>query len=362
MRSRKQSSRPVATKYLELIGLPAEIFKVAGPETLDMFWYILTNILEEEIVPNNLHDVGTVILFKSKGNKTDCGNYWGISLLSTVGKILPWMMFNYLISSVSEESVPISGWFQTRLQECWPGLLIETSPVQIHWTAYVPLCCLHWFYQCFNMVNREEPWVILTKLSYPWKFIQIIWFFYDGMIGLILSSSDNWTPFDISNGMKQGCVLASLLFNLILTCVLNHALHDSTSDIYLRDKLYGSLFDLTWWNARKGYLGDSSCWLCLLMNVLLWHTWEYKLPTIVSRFAEASHLFGLTISLSQTEFIHQPASGSVATPPSINVDSTWLKPVNHLMYLGNIISYDGTKEIEDQGDNKDQGVQSNCTA
>ena len=66
----------------------AEIFRTAGPETLNTFHNILTSIWEKEIMPDDIHDAVIVTLFKNKGNKADCGSYHGISLLSIAGRIL----------------------------------------------------------------------------------------------------------------------------------------------------------------------------------------------------------------------------------------------------------------------------------
>ena len=102
------------------------------------------------------------------------------------------------------------------------------------------------------------------------------------------------------------------------------------------------------WMQGPGLLSNSS-WRCLFTDHCnLMARSEYKLQTIVSRFAKASHLFGLTVGLSKTEVVGQPVPGSTATAPSIQIDGTQLKSVNHFKYLGSIISPDGTlnKEIE----------------
>ena len=49
---------------------------------------------------------------------------------------------------------------------------------------------------------------------------QDLWF-YDNMTGQVLSDDEASAPFSISNGVKQGCMLAPVLFNLLFTCVLN---------------------------------------------------------------------------------------------------------------------------------------------
>ena len=80
--------------------------------------------------------------------------------------------------------------------------------------------------KAFDTVNKEALWVILSKLDCPTKFVNLIRQFHDDMTGQVLSDSEASEPFSISNGVKQGCMLAPVLFNLFFTCVLNHAMRD----------------------------------------------------------------------------------------------------------------------------------------
>ena len=100
--------------------------------------------------------------------------------------------------------------------------------------------------------------------------------------------------------MKQGCDLALVLFSLSFVCILNHAVYTLTHEVCLRYRLDGWPFDLRWLIAGTRtvkrlitealFTGD-----CTLMAHL-----EHELQTIVSRFAEATHQFGLTVSINKT--------------------------------------------------------------
>ena len=79
--------------------------------------------------------------------------------------------------------------------------------------------------KAFDTVNREALWVILSKLECPTKFVNLICQFQDVMTGQVLSDGEASEPFSISNGVKQGCVLSPVLFNLFFACVLDHACH-----------------------------------------------------------------------------------------------------------------------------------------
>ena len=68
------------------VGIPAEIYKAAGPDALVAFHDVLLTVWEEEMMPDDFCDALIVSLYKKKGSKSDCGNYRGISLLSVAGK------------------------------------------------------------------------------------------------------------------------------------------------------------------------------------------------------------------------------------------------------------------------------------
>ena len=71
---------------------------------------------------------------------------------------------------------------------------------------------VHSLTKAFDAVNWETLLVILINLGCPWKFIQFIWLFHNGMIGLILSSGDTSTPSDISKGVWSRAVFWFLSF------------------------------------------------------------------------------------------------------------------------------------------------------
>lgn len=328
-------------------GIPAEVYKAVGPEALEAFHSIITSIWEEEEIPQEFRDATIVSLYKNKGSKSDCGNYRGISLLSIAGKILARIILNRLITSISEENLPETqcGFRPGRstVDMIFAVRQVQEKCKEQNLDLYAVFIDLT---KAFDTVNREALWVILQRLGCPRKFVQLIQQFHDNMTGLVLSGGEASDTFDISNGVKQGCVLAPVLFNLFFTCVLSHAVRDIEDGVFLKYRLDGSLFDLRRLNAKtktieriilEALFADD----CALMA----HT-EAALQLIVDKFAEASRLFGLTISLGKTEVLYQPTPLSTDSQPSISIEGTELKTVEDFKYLGSIISCDGSLDKE----------------
>ena len=60
------------------------------------------------MLPQQWKDATIVAIFKKKGDKSVCGNYRGISLLSVAGKILAHVMLARLLEHVAEMVLPDS--------------------------------------------------------------------------------------------------------------------------------------------------------------------------------------------------------------------------------------------------------------
>ena len=320
-----KSAGPVALEALHSV----LIFKSAGPVPLEALHSLLTSIWEEEDVPKEFRNATFVSLFKNRGSKTDYSNYRAISLLSVAGKILARVILKRLITNMSEEN----------LREAQCGFRPNRSTTDMIFTVrQVQEKCMKQnmdlvavfidLTKAFDAVNREALWVILSKLRCTIKFVNLIRQFYNDRAGQVLSDGEASEPFSISNAVMQGCVLAPVLFNLFFTCALNHAIRDLEQRVYLRCRLDGSLFDIRRPTTKTKTVQKTVLETLFADDCAFMAHRESDLQIIFNKFAEASRLPGLTISLGKTEVLLQPAPAAVAHRPTISIDGTQLKTVN----------------------------------
>nr|VZI49912.1 unnamed protein product [Spirometra erinaceieuropaei] len=64
--------------------------------------------------------------------------------------------------------------------------------------------------KAFDTVNREGLWKIMQKFGCPERFIQMVRQLHDGMMARVTDNGAVSEAFAVTNGVKQGCVLASL--------------------------------------------------------------------------------------------------------------------------------------------------------
>ena len=68
-------------------GITSEMFKYGGEALLEWLTRVCKVCVSEEKVPNDWVRAIVVPLYKGKGDRNDCKNYRGISLLSIPGKV-----------------------------------------------------------------------------------------------------------------------------------------------------------------------------------------------------------------------------------------------------------------------------------
>lgn len=55
---------------------------------MDQFWKMICNIEEQEEIPDVFRESTLVPIFKGEGEVQECGNCWGIKVLSYTRKVL----------------------------------------------------------------------------------------------------------------------------------------------------------------------------------------------------------------------------------------------------------------------------------
>lgn len=338
-------------------GIPAEVYRHGGIQIAKQLLKLYKVIWNTELVPQDLKDASIVTIYKRKGDKSDCGNHRGISLLSIAGKILARILLNRLLGHIVDRVQTESqcGFRANRgtTDMIFVGRQIQEKCREQHRDLFIMFIDLT---KAFDTVNREALWKILSKCGCPEKFINIIRQLHDGMAGSVTIQGETTESFGITNGVKQGCVLAPTLFGLFFAVMIKGVVNEidrTTKDgILIRFRKDGRIFHLSDLKSKGKTRTE-------LVNELLYaddcallsHT-EAGLQRSANLLAAACKKFGLTISIKKTEVMFQPKKKPTKeeprVEPQIKIGECKLNVVNQFTYLGSIMSDDCTidREIE----------------
>ena len=203
------------------------------------------------------------------------------------------------------------------------------------------------FSKAFDTVGRTGLLPLLRKYGCPEMFKTMIEALHTGMMANVSVGGEVSEPFSVTNGVKQGCVLAPTLFSIFLSEMLDEAFRDMGDGIYTQSRQSADLFNVAHFKAktkttriltRELLFADDSA--------LVAHSAE-EMQKIVDAFSDASKKFVLKINLNKTDVLYQPNS-TRTREEDIMVDGKKLNYVLDVTYLGSTTSSDGCIDDEIQ--------------
>nr|VZI14632.1 unnamed protein product [Spirometra erinaceieuropaei] len=226
--------------------IPAEVYKHGDPLLMDHLTALFQEMWRQGEVPQDFKYATIVHLYKRKGNRQVCDNHRGISLLNIAGKIFARILLNRLNNHLEQGLLPESqcGFRRHRgttdmifaarqLQE-------KCQEMRTHlYSTFVDLT------KAFDTVNREGLWKIMQKFGCPERFTQMVRQLHDGMMARVTDNGAVSEAFAVTNGVKQGCVLASTLFSLMFSAMLMDAYRDERPGIRMAYRTDGHLLKST---------------------------------------------------------------------------------------------------------------------
>ena len=104
--------------------------------------------------------------------------------------------------------------------------------------------------KAFDTVSRIGLWNILPRLGIPPRMLKMIQCFHEGMKARLVNGGED-DEFSVSNGVKQGCVLAPTLFSFLFSMMLLSAFKESDPGVQIRYRMDSGLFSVQSLKAKN---------------------------------------------------------------------------------------------------------------
>ena len=294
--------------------LNAELFKFDPPLAAEILLPLLTTAWNKKEIPEDWNE-GVIIKIPKKGTLSDCNNWRGITLLSIPSKVLAKIVINRISSAVDG-----------KLREEQAGFRQGRGCIdQIFTLRNIIEQCIEWqrelyinfvdFEKAFDSIHRNSLWKILRYYGIPLEIVSIIQCFYNNFTCRVGNSQNN---LQVLSGVRQGCVMSALLFNLAIDWIMRQTTGDKNRGI--RWNLFTNLEDL-----------DFADDLALLSHT---HTHIQEKTNELNTNAKQ---VGLKISKKKTEMMVL----NIPNPRPIRVDETLLPFTDQFKYLGSNVTTDG---------------------
>lgn len=158
--------------------------------------------------------------------------------------------------------------------------------------------------KAFDSVNREALWKILAKVGCPPKYIQILRLLHDNMNATVLSNEGQGESFQITTGVKQGCVIAPTLFSLFISAILHLVKGYLPSGVEILYRFDGGIFNPNRLRAKTKVSTASVIELQYADDNVVMANTEEDLQATLNAFNQAYRKIDLEINFNKTQILH----------------------------------------------------------
>ena len=205
--------------------IPTELLKYGGINVVNIMTKICQNIWSTKQWPADWTQ-SLIIPIPKKGNLKVCTNYRTISLITHPSKVMLKILLNRIKHKseeiIAEEQAGFRANRSTVEQIFNIRTLIEKH-IQHQRDLYHNFID---FTKAFDRVWHDGLWHTLRQFNFDTTIIDIVESLYKNANSAVLSNNTIGEFFKTNVGVRQGCIMSPVLFNIYLEHIIQETLHD----------------------------------------------------------------------------------------------------------------------------------------
>lgn len=305
--------------------VPSELIKAGGARLAKEIHKLILNIWEKEVIPNEWKEA-IVIPIHKKGDKKECTNYRGISLLNCTYKVLS----KILQKRLEEYTSNIIGEHQagfTRGRSTTDQIFILKEAIAKYYEFNKSFLCLFIdFSKAYDSISRRRLWKIMEKYGIPKKLINLSKSSISESRCKVKINGEISEKFDVSTGVRQGDGVSPLLFNLALEEALQEV-RQTEAGITIGTKI----------NV-----------LAFADDVAIMAESKEELKVLVTKLLNHTQKVGLKINEGKTKIMECGRATQINNDNKIEIEEYNFEKVNNFTYLGVMLTNNNEEDMEIQ--------------
>ena len=334
-------------------GLPAELLKLGLQQdrTIPRELHRLTILIwRQEKVRQQWKDAVITVLHK-KGDKTECGNYRGILLVSHAGKVLLKVVARRLSVYCEAKGLLLEEQCGCRPDRSTTDMMFVVRRLQeVGRKAGVSLqMCFIALQRAYDTVDRTLLWQVLTRIGVSPQMIAVIQQFHDGTRACVRPDDGvcpDWS--EVEQGLRQECVLSPLLSNIFFAAVLNDVLQRFSEE----SAILAELVHLKEPSMSMGpepamdYVRRAVWGMLYADNACIISRSPQELAKMMEVIVEVCRAFALTVSAKRMETMCMAPPRTPRTMVRIEAAGQIYKQVQSFTYLGGAVTETPDMSVE----------------
>jgi len=301
-----------------------ELLKYGGLLLHLRILHLINQCWLESKIPATWQTAQIISLFK-KGDRNNCENYRGISLLNAIYKIYS-RVINNRLKSITEAIIGEEqhGFRKGRSTNDNVFIIKQIIEKRREFNLETHIAFID-FEKAFDRVDRNKLFEIMEKRGYPKHLIRAVKSMYTNTNITIKMQSHESKPIKTNQGLKQGCSMSPTLFNIYIDNTVRE--WDQTIETGIKLNQHTKI--------KTILFAD---------DLLIIQSSENDLQRAIYKLYLVCKKYNMKISTKKTKVMAFEGDYPIRT--KIVIDDHPLEQVSHFNYLGCYTSFEKDKDID----------------
>lgn len=308
--------------------IPAEVIKILENRGKQALLNLFNAIYNYGIIPEDWLK-STFVTIPKKQNARRCNEYRTISLMSHVLKIFLRIIHVRLYGKLEDHMSDTQFGFRNNLGTREALFSLQVLVQKCRDLCHPVYMCFIDFEKAFDKVQHSKLIEVLMKVNTDGKDLRIIRNLYYNQTANVRVGKNVTEEVEIKRGVRQGCLLSPMLFNIYSEFIFKEALEHVNCGVQIEDENGRHIIN----NLR--YADDT----VLIANN------QQDLQLLMDKVVNSCEEYGLKLNVKKTKYMI--VSRKTVRPLSIKAYGTELERIKAITYLGCYVNenWEAEKEI-----------------